>query len=43
MKTEELPDILRFIRAAEKLKNVTRTAWTSDGHQESVPSPRDRC
>ncbi|MDC7289331.1 HD domain-containing protein [Blautia schinkii] len=27
---------LRFIKEMEQLKNVTRTAWTSDGHREST-------
>ncbi len=36
MKTEDLPAILDFIRSAERLKSVTRTAWTSEGQQESV-------
>lgn len=27
---------LRFIKELEQLKNVTRTAWTSEGHQEST-------
>ncbi len=32
----ELAGILDFLRAAERLKNVTRSAWTSAGRQESV-------
>lgn len=32
----EQNDILLFIKEVEKLKNVTRTAWTSAGKQESV-------
>lgn len=32
----ELTDILNFIKEVEALKNVTRTAWTSEGRQESV-------
>ncbi len=32
----EINDILNFIKEVEKLKNVTRTAWTSEGKQESV-------
>ncbi len=31
-----LINILEFIKEVEKLKNVNRTAWTSDGRQESV-------
>ncbi len=31
-----LIDILEFIKEVEKLKNVTRTAWTSEGRVESV-------
>ncbi|MDO4273451.1 MAG: HD domain-containing protein [Eubacteriales bacterium] len=27
---------LQFIKEMEQLKNVTRTAWTSDGHREST-------
>ncbi|HUF69743.1 MAG TPA: HD domain-containing protein [Longimicrobiales bacterium] len=34
--TRELAGTLDFLRAAEQLKNVTRTSWTSAGHQESV-------
>jgi len=29
-------NILEFIKEVEKLKNVTRTAWTSEGREESV-------
>jgi putative hydrolase of HD superfamily len=36
MKPRELEQILEFLRAAEQLKNVTRTAWTSAGRRESV-------
>jgi putative hydrolases of HD superfamily len=32
----ELPGVLEFLRDAERLKNVTRTSWTSAGQQESV-------
>ncbi|MDF2989122.1 MAG: putative superfamily hydrolase [Eubacterium sp.] len=32
----ELYGILNFIKEVEGLKNVTRTAWTSEGKQESV-------
>jgi len=36
MTTEQLRGVLQFLRDAERLKNVTRTSWTSAGHQESV-------
>lgn len=36
MRTSELAGVLEFLRAAERLKNVTRTAWTSAGAPESV-------
>ncbi len=32
----DLAGILDFLRAAEQLKNTTRTAWTSTGTQETV-------
>jgi putative hydrolases of HD superfamily len=32
----ELHGLLAFLRSAERLKNVPRTAWTSEGHRESV-------
>lgn len=32
----ELDGVLEFLRAAERLKTVTRSGWTSTGHQESV-------
>lgn len=32
----EITGILDFLRAAERLKNVTRSAYTSEGHAESV-------
>lgn len=32
----DLEGVLTFLRAAERLKNVTRTSWTSEGHRESV-------
>ena len=32
---------LRFIKEAERLKAVTRTAWTHDGRRESTGSPPD--
>jgi putative hydrolase of HD superfamily len=36
MRTDELDGILTFLRAAERLKTVTRSGWTSAGEQESV-------
>lgn len=36
MNAREITGVLEFLRAAEQLKNVTRTAWTSQGAQESV-------
>jgi putative hydrolase of HD superfamily len=38
MHDSELDGTLDFLRAAEALKNVTRTAWTSGGHPEHVAS-----
>ena len=32
----DLSATLEFLREAERLKNVTRTSWTSSGQQESV-------
>ena len=32
----DLDAILDFLRAAERLKTVTRSGWTSEGHRESV-------
>ena len=32
----ELPGVLAFLRAAERLKSTTRTGYTSTGQQESV-------
>lgn len=32
----DLEGILEFLRAAERLKTVTRSAWMSDGRRESV-------
>jgi putative hydrolase of HD superfamily len=32
----DLDGILGFLRSAERLKNVTRSAWTSEGRPESV-------
>jgi hypothetical protein len=36
MHTEALDGLLTFLRAAERLKVVTRSAWTSEGQRESV-------
>lgn len=36
MHHEEIAGILTFLRAAEQLKNTTRTSWTSAGNQETV-------
>lgn len=36
MNSSDLASILEFLRAAEKLKNTTRTSWTSSGAQETV-------
>jgi putative hydrolase of HD superfamily len=36
MHPSNLDGILEFLRAAEQLKNVTRTSWTSAGQRESV-------
>lgn len=36
MKRSDLLGVLEFLRNAERLKNVTRTSWTSAGHRESV-------
>jgi putative hydrolase of HD superfamily len=36
MQTDELEGILSFLRAAERLKTVTRSGWTSTGQRESV-------
>jgi putative hydrolase of HD superfamily len=36
MLTPDLTGILAFLRAAERLKTTTRTAFTSDGRRESV-------
>ena len=36
MRTDELEGVLTFLRAAERLKTVTRSGWTSAGEQESV-------
>ena len=36
MEQDELQGILAFLRATERLKNVTRSAWSSEGRRESV-------
>jgi putative hydrolase of HD superfamily len=36
MAVDELDGILTFLRAAERLKTVTRSGWTSAGQRESV-------
>ena len=36
MSADDLDGILAFLRAAERLKAVTRSAWTSTGQPESV-------
>jgi 5'-deoxynucleotidase YfbR-like HD superfamily hydrolase len=36
MRAEEIEGVLTFLRAAERLKTVLRSGWTSDGQQESV-------
>jgi putative hydrolases of HD superfamily len=36
MPTDEALRVLHFLREAERLKNVYRSAWTSDGHPEST-------
>jgi putative hydrolase of HD superfamily len=36
MQAFELAGILEFLRSAERLKNTTRSAYTSEGRQESV-------
>jgi putative hydrolase of HD superfamily len=36
MHTDELEGVLTFLRAAERLKTVTRSGWTSTGQPESV-------
>jgi putative hydrolase of HD superfamily len=36
MNASDLEGTLEFLRAAERLKNVTRSAYTSEGHPESV-------
>lgn len=36
MNNENIAGLLEFLRSAERLKNVTRTSWTSEGQRESV-------
>ena len=36
MRADELDGVLSFLRAAERLKTVTRSGWTSTGEAESV-------
>ena len=36
MRADELDGVLGFLRAAERLKTVTRSGWTSTGEAESV-------
>jgi putative hydrolase of HD superfamily len=36
LQSEELEGVLAFLRAAERLKTVARSAWTSTGERESV-------
>ena len=36
MLSHELEGVLTFLRAAERLKTVRRSGWTSEGEQESV-------
>lgn len=36
MEPDELEGVLTFLRAAERLKTVTRSGWTSTGQRESV-------
>ena len=36
MRSDDLEGVLTFLRAAERLKTVTRSGWTSAGEQESV-------
>lgn len=38
MQRDEAHSILQFLREAERLKNVYRTSWTSDGQPESTAS-----
>ena len=36
MRADEIEGVLAFLRAAERLKTVMRSGWTSEGQQESV-------
>ena len=36
MQADEIDGVLTFLRAAERLKTVARSGWTSTGEQESV-------
>jgi 5'-deoxynucleotidase YfbR-like HD superfamily hydrolase len=36
MSADEIEGVLTFLRAAERLKTVMRSGWTSEGQQESV-------
>jgi len=36
VRAEQTEGVLTFLRAAERLKTVMRSGWTSDGQQESV-------
>ena len=36
MRADDIEGVLLFLRAAERLKTVMRSGWTSDGQQESV-------
>jgi putative hydrolases of HD superfamily len=36
MRADEIEGVLTFLRAAERLKTVLRSGWTSEGQQESV-------
>lgn len=36
MEKDEIAGLLEFLRSAERLKNVTRTSWSSEGRRESV-------
>ena len=36
MRPDDLSGVLTFLRSAEAIKNTMRSAWTSEGHPESV-------
>lgn len=36
MEKDEIAGLLEFLRSAERLNNVTRTSWSSEGRRESV-------